>query len=497
MNKNRKIRIWHNIKEVVFIIFMIILVCFTLSMCKEIYLGKIQPTAENCTLTMIGIAVSVWIGLNIYNVLSKEDIENKIEIALTSIEQSENDLKLATLINISKEYPVSYLFSLMLSNVQSIYLDDINTLLEIEYLYMKMTENYEKGNFEATVALGEEGYEIIKRKYKDYEKYTYKHFGLNQYEFLSMYYKCRYADFIYYINYVYDRLKIKEVNIKDLEKSIELYKALYKDISKQNMIKIDCLNGEICAYIYNTIALTYTMIIKHLIDRDVLSRYLEEAIKYYNIITYHNEDAPYQYENRPRYYRNYAALLEKYKNSSIDEKKSIYGLYKKALELDTSDHRAYNAYYSYCLKEIENLIKENDKLFYELSLSATYGGYQATSISQFIDNTIFDLEKAIRIVPSFCDTYFNIAKAYMLKYFFSGKNDDSLLEKGIEYCNTALHFELNANGPLFIERNIYEMWKKINKAKEFNAIIKQRNVGFDYRQKEKLYEEKLAPSPKI
>ena len=439
-------------------------------------------------ISIISIAVTVWIGLNIYNVISKEDIDifmNKIDkkinrsmLQLREIDDKlqETDIKLSMtqFIFLLKEtrsrYIISYYFAMCFSNSKE-KIDNIDNLVKIEYLFIKTIQFYENNNYNLALEYCQKAlsyfleYEIINKPRKDYK-------------LLDAYKCCRLSDLYFYKNISSLRMNAS-VSIDELTRSIELYCTLKKYIDDhQDDYDIDFISNELYGYIHNTIAYTY----QEMAFLSNEKEFIENAEKeYYEVFK--------NYKENGRYYRNFGTFLER-----TNKKEEALENYKKAIDLNKSDYKAYNNYYALKLKMIESDIlnimdRKNIELFSELEFKFICNSVEKISV---INDSISKLTAISRTDYNFCDLYYNTAKGYLFKYLCSKNRDTRLLDKALEINETALILNENNLGALFTKRNIYEAYNKIKEANEVNNKIKAINSrNNDTRKKSELYKKHL------
>ena len=489
---------------------------------------KTDPN-EQIIISVIAIAVTVWIGLNIYSIVSKDDIdrlqkdlittiEDKNEVLTSTIERKNRklekdlistikisnnrlqtelreisnnqlqkglreikdnirimDIKLSimqfiSLLNETKTmYIISYYFALNLSGANH-KIHKVDYLVEIEYYFIKTTQFYENGNYEKSNELAQKVIDMI----NTYENETK---DLNKNQLISAYNKCRLSDMYFYKNISAQRCH-KKHDINELQTSIDLYKELKEYIEEQYIIdkknNAKYIKNEVFAYIHNTIAYTY----QEMYNIDRAKDYNDKAKEQYQFVFYY-------YKERGRYYRNYGTFLER--NGHREEAMKNYQM---AIELDKSDYKAYNNLYSLKLKLIENkindILKNEDKLLFDFDKKVT------DEDKDTIEECIVLLKNVIQMNAAFCDCYYNLAKGYMLKYLCCGK-DESLLDEAMIVNDFVFVLDKQNSGALFIKRNIYEAWGKIEEANKVNDKIKNTiHRKTDANSKEEKYKQYLG-----
>lgn len=429
-----------------------------------------SPNGE-VIISIIGIAVTVWIGLNIYNIVSKDDIDKFQYNVTTKIERTYNqfnnkikytegnlnkiDIRLSiiqfiSLLNETRStYIISYYFAICFSNLKE-KIENVDLLVEIEYFFIKTTQFYENNNYNKAYIYGQNTIDKI-NLYNDLTKGTKKN------KLIEAYNNCRLSDMYYYKNVSAQRAH-KNVNADELIESIELYRKVkeyvFKTYSKSSKARF--IENELYGYIHNTIAYTY----QELANMLGIEEYNNKADDEYRKVFYY-------YEERGRYYRNYGTFLER-----CGHYKEAITNYEKAIYLDKNDYKSYNNLYSLKLKLIEATInkslKEDNVMLYEFDSSKI----NLEDIDT-IDEAITHLNIISQMSVNFCDIYYNLAKGYMFKYLCNPKKDKTLLDKALNINEFALILDKKNLGALFTKRNIFEAYKKILEANEINNKIRE------------------------
>lgn len=134
--------------------------------------------------SMLSIVITVWIGLNIYNVISKEDLDifieeqrNQIEAineksngAISHLDTKTSIHKLLIMLEETMDkYVISYYFILKFANDNdNDEIHDVDSLVEIEYYFAKTTKHYEKNIYQASLNFNKKCIEkVYKYKQKD------------------------------------------------------------------------------------------------------------------------------------------------------------------------------------------------------------------------------------------------------------------------------------------------------------------------------------------
>ncbi len=224
---------------------------------------------ESLTLSLIGVAISVWIGLNIYNVISKEELKTLLDSAQVVAEATEQVYAemLKSKFRMSASNTASEYFDIQLGNIGPLPVELSKKFLILEDLFQISYRLYGEGisakDNPKGVFLASQLEEIAE---------NYKKEGLlnnRQYQFLMGYASWRWGDFLYY-QARYD--KSKEVDHKQTALcAIEQYKQVGRWLfAIQNMADFHIFafcspeNRGFLAYLANDIASTYIDVIKDL-----------------------------------------------------------------------------------------------------------------------------------------------------------------------------------------------------------------------------------------
>lgn len=289
-------------------------------------------------MSMVSLAVSVWLGINILNFLDRKIIEelevklnelddkskNLDDIMKKSIEKIEKDynkIKLLEAISRTKsKYEVSdYLYEYINSTSEEFIEELFQTMWSIELLYFECSKAYEEKRWSETEKYAKNGLNLIK-----------------QIDVSNTYLDIRKSDMLFYKNAVkLHNKKSKEFSKLEMLESISLYKKICTKMVNENV------GMELIGHMYNTIGYSYDLIVQH---------NPKEAKSYCNDA---NENMKMAVENNPkgRYFRNLGLTYQRRKDFT-----SAMENYKKAIELDPKDVKAWNTVISLILREIDELI---------------------------------------------------------------------------------------------------------------------------------------------
>lgn len=445
---------------------------------KEVYATVSLPLEEhmlfemlNTVIAIIAIAVSVWIGLNIYNVYKKSDIDAEIrELQEKNIKTDREYQKRKFLYQLEKterQYEGSkYLYNLF-DHEMVIPSEIWNQLSIIEKNYADCCRAYERRepNICKSYAMEIENQILFLECLMGQEQPSFM-------SCVETYLNFRESDILFYKNAL-DKDKDKN----ELVRSIELYKTL--------MGKIHTQNSDVIAYMQNTIGYTYFLLYSKGMSQDTEERegWYNGAEKYLNLAVNNNG-------KKGRYKQNLGACLEQ-----KGDYENALKTYKEAYNSEIVDPKIYNLLGSLCLKNFEK----------EMGISNRFQQKQVcllcdmnTNISEeqkrWLEEGFGWLMTGIRQPSPIIDIYYNYAKANIFYWIFIDKKKGSKIEESKFYLNT-VEYQEGARGDnrslprgyMFTLRNYWEAIGEIEKALEINNKIS----GGDTEQAKKCYSKYL------
>ena len=215
----------------------------------------------NTGFTIISIAITVWIGLNIYNVVSKEYIQKAIEEyneEMLILEQKREEkmqfiFKKTVFINLlymtGKRYYVSEFFADLFWNTDKEY-EKLDLIIEYEKEYIqccRFYENSEKLNANRVA-------EDLIAKYKELgSKEPYTEYADT--DPMKNFIRMRLSDVYFYKNMTCDK---EQFNLQEMKESVELYETVI-----DNPSKIEFWDEKVDAYFCNSQGYTLRTMSKH------------------------------------------------------------------------------------------------------------------------------------------------------------------------------------------------------------------------------------------
>lgn len=444
---------------------------------------------------IIGIAVSVWIGLNIYNVIAKDDLvllEDQIddlkvvEGQLHRTQQNQNAAIRAMLLSSLVKTQKDVMSALFIDKITGMQLKDLDsTLLSKMLLIEEAFSSVIAGYHERNRMIIDKFYEIGTSYCSQLEKELRdKDNDLKEskiFDFYRAYLYFRAADFEFYysirpsnpphrdqadaVNNYCERLSVA---IKNFERVSSLLGSLSENGMPQ----------KIKSYLDNSIGYSYYQKYTYLRKPGDI----ESAKKYCARACYPDGESSYNKSfARSIYYRNYGNCI----SSAIPGLKGIQEAlphFQRSLELDFHDAKAHYNVASFKLKAIveeNSLGKERKHILNGMSIDESYLGD--------IDAAIKNLKWAIAFDTEFTDPYFLLAHAYTLKMLATHDEDEKerLFQRAVDTIDTynRLCPPENTDAHLFYERNLYEAHGDIDKANQINSKL----VGGDSKEIGDLY----------
>lgn len=245
--------------------------------------------------------------------------------------------------------------------------------------------------------------------------------------------RMRLSDVYFYKNMTCDK---EQFNLQEMKESVELYETVI-----DNPSKIEFWDEKVDAYFCNSQGYTLRTMSKHEENEKKKLDYQNSALNKLSV-------AVSKQPNNGRYNRNLGLVYE----DKGDLEKACER-YKKAVQIDSFDYKAYNTVVSVELKRLEEeygIKGRKEKLLNEIDFSNPKDWIEK------IDNDILQCQKAEKLMFTFVDTHYNMAKAYMYKYLLEGKVKKELLKAAHNQIDIALELDPKSAGALYTKRNIYE-----------------------------------------
>ncbi|NBI67898.1 hypothetical protein D1646_14020 [Pseudoflavonifractor sp. 60] len=295
-------------------------------------------THESLTLSLIGIAIAVWIGLNIYNVLSKEELRVILDRAqeITEVTEQMYTEILKSKFRILSSSTASEYFATQLGYINRLPMELSEKIFELEDIFQVSYHLYGDESYTDINLKGADFAKNLKElteEYKNAKKLSY-----DQYHFLMGYTSWRWGDFLHY-KARYDKKNKPEEYCQTAKSAIEQYiqagKWLFhiqKADDFSDAASYSPENQKFLAYLANDIASTYVDIIQNFSKEELkdVTTMAEAAINY-------STELPNKV--REKFYRNLGSAYEKSGNMS-----DALEQYKRAYQIAPSNWRC-----AYCI----------------------------------------------------------------------------------------------------------------------------------------------------
>lgn len=314
-------------------------------------------TAQSVTLALVGIAISVWIGLNIYNALAKEELKsllNQAETASAVIEKVYAEV-LKSKFRMSGFNTENGYFLNRFEKIDVLPIEILVKMIQVEDLfelaYRLYGSDYSGVYNKDGISASNELREIIEFKYANLE------IDRKQYKFLMGYLELRIGDFLYFdakhTSDLTHRGEIALEAIKHYKKSLENLFNISNYDSFENPKNVNQEERQCIAYLANDIGSAY---LQFVLPTSVHLKEVEDVIKLENIAFSYSE---YMAPNvREVFARNLGAAYEK--DEKIDTALSYYA---KAHSLNPSNWKS-----AHCIGACyRNMVKKKYPRLFESS----------------------------------------------------------------------------------------------------------------------------------
>ncbi len=425
--------------------------------------GMISFKMMSDVINIMAIAVSVWIGLNIYNIYKKTDIDNILE------ELKENNYRMnyeyqrrkfiLQLERTEEWYEISEYFGRCFEYEDEIPLAVWDRLCDIEKSFVRVCKAYEKKKRKIQISAVKEAEQLL-----SVVEYTMEHGKGIQNTLLGTYIDIRKADLLFYKNHPvnWENQKFCE---KELLESVLLYEK-HEDLKKKD--------NKIAGYMANTIGFSNLLLMQNVQDIPLKKQYYEEAEK--------ELEEAINSASKGRYYQNKGALYEQREKlqqagdivaEEVDYYEKAYKCYKDALSAENMDSKIYNLLGSVCLKRfekrtgIDKRFSSDGKLLYERK-----GEILEEEDKALIKEAYNWMLLGLQVQEPIINTYYNLAKACMYYWLFVEVDMKEMQIKGEQYLEIVKALEPENQGYLFTQRNYYEAQNNIEKALEINKSIR-------------------------
>lgn len=471
-----------------------------------VLINKFIETYDNQFLSLgleiIGIAISVWIGLNIYNIVKRNSIReleeqaNKTQLELNKTQSDLNEF--------SANYTQFNITAIENAHIQE---DRINT-----YFINEFTQKYSNVlNYKLTkyIVFFEKSFESIIESYSNdnsdlmkshlnklkneidmfQKEIDSKNNSLNDEErsFIQSYITCRLADYNYYYGLYHKSINEFKSAKQFLLQAETDYRKIITDY-KINDKTVNIYVNNVLGYIYQ---LFHTMCSDQNLDEK--KEIAKKAYEYSQNACF-DKKGNNLYTGYVRDYRNYGVNIENYikyyvkgnSNEYIKKLFDAYNQYLMAYQLDSKDIKTLTCLSSCILKIFDRIIKiysDNNGRYKDLStinisevdkkLKAFKLNYTAV---QLIESAYRYLSSAFLIDNTSIESHYHMIHVHMYQYLISGK-EEAFKEKGLKEIENVITLSFGEDTPKsfkFKARNFYYAIGDNENADIYHKMIEDR-----------------------
>lgn len=442
-------------------------------------------------IAIVAMVVSVWVGLNIYLSISKEEYETlrknisemseeyeKEKQQLEKIKQETQssyfqNQKAAFIWKINSQrfiYPLSGFLAFLFEQKEDVLcIEDYQKLYELEVKYIDTTECYEQNKWQ-------ECFISARKLAAEYQSWS----NFEKSEHVKWYATIRIADLIFYCFACQRRggKSEKEVTIRQMEETIRDYRKFIEiyeeDIMNFEKRRFGFQTGETAAYIYNTIGYSYDLINQVDSANEERKQLAIENMK--KAVSYLEGD---ENKKKARYLRNLGLTYQRQR-----QLEDAMEQYEASLKIDGTDYKTSVNIASITLQQIEGEMKllSREKVYLDLDNNG-FGKYK---------NELFKAEKmclmSIANSVSFEDSYYKLAQVYIYLYF--AEENTKYLDKAEEKLAQLEICGKEPTGYIFTKRNWYEAKGEYENALLISAKLKEASNN-DVSHMKELYKKKI------
>ena len=408
----------------------------------KIFNSLIEEDFINSGLAILAIAVSVWIGLNIYNNCKESYLERQLEQLKDKHLKVEKEYQKQIFLNEIEQtesmYELSHYFRKAFQNNEAVGKDDYEEFYEIEKIFGKCVKAYENQDYGISKAYAEELRNTIRKKM---ENNTDEKWSVG-----DMYLRLRLSDAMYYH---------ADKNQAELLESVKIYEEAMNYIEKTD--------NEFVGYMENTIGYTYSKLYSNSCSEEEKKEYGEKAEKYLSHV--------HEKNHKGRYLQNLGAYYESL--NTIDGYEEALKKYYEALGVTNVDKKIYNLLGAVMLKIVENKMGINER-FENKILLFSFNKTDNREIRNYILDAYSWLHLAVSATPKLINSHYNLAKAALYYAIFAADEEErkALLKEAELSIRTAENMDRNNKGMLFTKRNYYEAIGNLSMAIAVNNRLK-------------------------
>lgn len=442
-------------------------------------------------LEIIGIAISVWIGLNIYNIVKRDSIK-ELEIVAKKTQTELNEFS-----NNYKQFNITAIENAYLpeDRINSYFLDEFTKSNSdiLDYKLTKYIVFFEK-SFERIIDNYNNGNDILMKKYLDKLKseidcfksdieLKYPELEKASKDLIDSYICCREGDYHYYFGLYYKSRNIDPMSIDELKISQKSYSKIIEEYKINNKL--------VQTYVNNVQGYIYQLLQGMCENIDERKEYVKLAYDYSKKACI-DENGKIIINGYPRSYRNYGVNIENYLKYYDKEYPFIEGMfeayeqYKLAYEIDKKDIKTLTSLSSCILKIFDHIIdisndsSEKYKLLSEVELdiiNKKFGEIKIKySLTELLDAAKKHLQTSMLIDNTNIAVHYHMIHVYMYLYLLNNRSsiffDKGLLE--IENCLALSDEEQSPVAFLYKARNFYYAIGDNENADIYHKMIEDR-----------------------
>lgn len=458
-------------------------------------INKFIQTYDNQFLSLgleiIGIAISVWIGLNIYNIVKRDSIK-ELEIVAKKTQTELNEFS-----NNYKQFNITAIENAYLpeDRINSYFLDEFTKSNSdiLDYKLTKYIVFFEK-SFERIIDNYDNGNDVLMKKYLDKLKneidcfksdieLKYPNLEKTSKDLIDSYICCREGDYHYYFGLYYKSRNINPMSTDELIISQKSYSKIIEEY------KID--NPLVKTYVNNVQGYIYQLLQGMSVNTDERKEYVKLAYDYSKNACIDGNGKTI-INGYPRSYRNYGVNIENYLKYYDEEYPFVEGMleayeqYKLAYEIDKKDIKTLTSLSSCILKIFDHIIDISDdssekyKLIAEIEFDTINKEFDKLgtkySLTELLDVAKKYLQIAMLVDNTNIAVHYHMIHVYMYLYFLNDKSsifaDKGLLE--IENCLALSDEKQSPIAFLYKARNFYYAIDDNKNADIYHKMIEDR-----------------------
>ncbi len=474
-----------------------------------------ETSMLDTVMSTISIAVSVWIGLNIYNVYKKEDIENLVNDANNAVDtmifQSEKRKFMWYLEKGEYMYEISKYLYEKFDQADDIPLEIFKELTRFEKGFYWSYDLYERKRQKECRS----NVEILLMDIPKYERLLEK-YNISKHNLLYSYLNIRKADLLFYKN-VLSQVAKKEEYLE----SIKLYQNELEKMSGENK--------ELIGYMQNTIGYTYRLLCltANKVKKSNQAEERSSECKRIFFFMCRKKDGRIKTEQQKSEQQEseWREFAKKYLSEAVENNgkgrylqnlgsyyEIVEGKYEEALDYyykaykaEKRDDKIYNLLGAVLLKDVDRQLKienrfRDKKVFADIVAAGTS---QSEEVIKKIQDAYTWLTYAIKMAEPISNTYYNYSKACIYYHLFVDGSGNKMIEAE-DYLDRyrllfgeqkSTDYESYSIGFLFTLRNKFEAEENYKDALKINGEIQKKagtEIG-DTKEAKEMYELKIDP----